>query len=89
MATEGLMDARGLAAGRGEAAHEADIESGVESVRVVLLVAVKVSLHQTCTCHHSRCLLHAKKCHTHLLMCLHSVEGVLERLVGLVRPVRS
>ena len=85
MVTEGLMDARGLAAGRGEAAHEADIEGGAESVGEVLLVAVKVSLHRTCTCHRSRCSLHPRKCHARLLTCSCSVEGVLGRLVELVR----
>ena len=83
--TEGLMDARGLAAGRGEAAHEADIEGGAESVGEVLLVAVKVSLHRTCTCRRSRCSSHAKKRCARLLTHSRSVEGVLGRLVELVR----
>ena len=80
-----LIDAKGLAAGRREAVHEADFEGVAGRDRVALLVAVKVNLHQTCDCHCWRYSSHTEKHHTCLLMHSCLVRGMLGRLVELVR----
>ena len=79
------MDTKGLAASRREAAHEADFEGVAGCDGVVLLVAVKVNLCQTCDCRHWRHSLRAGKRHACLLMHLCLVKGMLGRLVELVR----
>ena len=79
------MDAKGLAASRREARHEADFEGVAGHDKVVLIEGVRMSLHQCSACRGWRHLLHAEKCHAHLLMHLHLVRGMLGRLVELVR----
>ena len=85
MAAEGLKDVRGLAAGRREAAREADFEGAARSDGVVLVMGVEMNLRRTCDCRHWRRLSCTEKCHTRLLMHSRLVRGMLGRLAELVR----